>query len=133
MGMKLLSALDSDTKPNYVTSTVAAGSMSIVDGQFASFIGSTVSTNVESFAGLETCKDKLRENGWGNPGTGTFNSVIFNTKTQAVTIALDAILPVLTEDDVAIIQGFDYTGPSDSNSPHAVRMAELYLENSKAA
>ena len=133
MGMKLLSALDSDTKPNYVTSTVAAGSMTIVDGQFAAFIGSTVSSNLESFNGLEVCKDKLRESGWGNPGTGTFNSVVFDTKTQAVTIATDAALPTLTEDDVALLQGFDYTGPSDSNSPHAVRMAELYLENSKAA
>ena len=133
MGTKILSTQDSDTKPNYIVSTVAAGSMSIGDGEFASFIGSTVSSNLESFNGLEVCKDKLRESGWGNPGTGTFNSVVFDTKTQAVTIATEAALPTLTEDDVAIIQGFDYTGPSDSNSPHSVRMAELYLESAKAA
>jgi hypothetical protein len=133
MGTKVLAAADTDTKPNYTVSTVLAASVAIIDGQFAAWVGNAVTTNVEAYNGLGRCKEALREQDWPNPTTGIFNSAVFNTITGVLTVALGAILPTVAETDVCILQGLDFTQAADSNSGHAQRMSESWLESAKAA
>lgn len=132
MGTLVTSTSRTDSKSQFVVTTPAAGAVTVADGAFAAFIGATVQTNVEAFNGLETCKEKLREAGWPNPITGQLSAVVFNTATQAYTVTNGAA-PTLTEFDVALLQGLDYTPAAVSNSPRAQAMAEAFLDNDKAA
>ena len=55
MGTKVLSTSDTDTKPNYVVSTVVAASVAIVDGEFAVWVGDLVPINLPANVGLIQC------------------------------------------------------------------------------
>jgi hypothetical protein len=133
MGTQVTAALDSDTKPNYTVATVVAASVAIVDGEFAIWVGDLVPINLDGFVGLTQSWQALREAGWGNPGTGTFNSAKYSSIDGTLTVASDAVLPTLLETDVCILQGFDFTPAGVSNSAHSRRMAESFLESAKAA
>jgi hypothetical protein len=133
MGLEITSTSRSQSKPQYTVATTAAASVAVADGELVVFVGSTVQTNVEAFNGIGVCVAALRENDWPNPTTLQFASAMFDTKTKVLTVQPDGVLPTLTEDVVAVIRGLDYTGPAESCSKYVSRMAELYLENSKAA
>ncbi len=133
MGTQVTATADTNTKPNYTVATVVAASVAIVDGEFAVWVGADITTQLEGYDALTLCKQALREADWPNPGTGVFNSAFINTITNVLTVALGAVLPTLIESDVCVLQGFDFTKSADSNSGHAKRMAESYLESAKAA
>jgi hypothetical protein len=133
MGTKVLATSKTDTKPNFTVSTVVAGSMAIIDGQFASFVGDTTVVNLPEWIGLERCKEGLREAGWPNPGTGTFNTAQYDTVTNTLTVTLAGAIPALSEDECVLIQGFDFSYAGESNSAIATRQAEAFLESAKAA
>jgi hypothetical protein len=133
MGTQVTAALDSDTKPNYTVATVAAASVAIVDGEFAIWVGDLAPINMDGYVGLTQCWQALREAGWGNPATTTFNSAKYSTIDGALTVASGAVLPTVLETDVTIIQGFDFTPAGVSNSAHSRRMTESFLESAKAA
>ena len=126
MGTQVLATADYETKPQYVVSTVAFGSVAVGDGEFASFIGANAANQLEAYNGLEKCKEKLREAGWPNPGTGVVVESIYDVLLQQFT-------DTLSEDCVAIIRGSDFTKVSDSCSGHAQRQAELWLESTAKA
>jgi len=133
MGTKVLAAADHNTKPNYVVSTVVAGSMAILDGQFAVFIGATIATQLEAYNGLLQCSQALREADWPNPVTLEFSTAAYDTRTGILTVSNGAV-QTFTEDQVVVTQGFHFTQPADSNSAHVRRMQELWLEDvAKAA
>jgi hypothetical protein len=132
MGTLVTSTSQADSKSGFVVTTPLAASVVVADGSLASWVGATVSTNVESYNGLGTCKEKLREAGWPNPVTAELSAAVFNTKTQVLTVT-NGIAPTLTEDDVAVLQGLDYTPAGVSNSPRAQAMSELWLEIDKVA
>jgi len=133
MGTKVLATNKSNTKPNFVVSTVAAGSMAITDGQFASFVGDQTVVNLPEWIGLERCKEGLREAGWPNPATGTFNTAVYNTVTNTLTVTLGGAIGTITENDCALVQGYNFSYAGESNSAIATRQAELFLESAKAA
>ena len=133
MGTKVLSTSDTDTKPNYVVSTVVAASVAIVDGEFAVWVGDLVPINLPANVGLIQCLQALREAGWPNPATTTFNIVKYSSIDGTLVVALGAVLPTVLETDVVILQGFDFTKAADSNTGHAKRMIESFLESAKAA
>jgi hypothetical protein len=128
MGTQVLAAADHNTKPNYVVSTVAAGSVVVADGEFALFVGANATVQLNAFNGaVAHCRQALREAGWQNPTTGVVVEAIYDVITQQST-------DTITEDTVALIQGFDFTKVGDSNSAHGKAMMELYLEDvAKAA
>ena len=133
MGTKVLAAAKENTKPNYVVSTVVAGSMAVLDGEFAIWIGATASTQLESYNDLLQCSQALREAGWPNPVTTEFSTAALDTKTGVLTVT-NGTAQVLTEDQVAVVQGFDFSFPHESNSAHVRRMQESWLEDvAKAA
>lgn len=132
MGMEITATADSDTKPNYSVATTAAAVVAVADGEFVAFIGDSVGSKVEAYNGLEQCRMALREAGWPNPVTLQLSYAQYNTVTHTMTVGNGAA-PTLAETDVAVLQGLDFTVAGDSNSPHVRRMAELYLESSKAA
>lgn len=133
MGTQVTADDRSNTKPNYTVATVAFGAVAIVDGEFAVWVGDSVSTNVEAYNGLLKCVQALREAHWPNPLTTTFNSAKYSTTTHTLTVALGAALPTVAETDVVVLQGLDFTPAGVTNSPHVRRMAEMYLESDKAA
>jgi len=121
MGVQVTATADSNTKPNYTVATVLAASVAVADGEFAVWVGATISDQLVAFDGVRMCKQALREAGWLNPTTGVVIEAIYDTQTQN-------IVDTLTEDCVAVIQGFDFTPAGVSNSAHSVRMAEKWLE-----
>ena len=133
MGLEITSTSRAQSKPQYTVATTAAASVAVADGELVVFVGSTVQTQLEAFNGLDTCTEALRDNDWPNPTTLQFASAMFDTKTKILTFVADGALPTLTEDVVAVIRGLDYTGPAESCSKYTIRMAEIYLEQSKAA
>jgi hypothetical protein len=133
MGTKVLAAADHNTKPNYVVSTVVAASMAVIDGQFAVWIGATVITQLDAYNGLLQCAQALREADWPNPITTEFSTAAYDTQTGILTLTNGAA-QTITEDQVAVVQGLDFTQGGDSNSPHVRRMQESWLEDiAKAA
>jgi len=126
MGTQVLSTARYETKPQYVVSTVAFGSVAVGDGEFASFIGANAADQVEAFNGLEKCKERLREAGWPNTGTGVVVEAIYDIKVKAFT-------DTLSEDCVSVIKGSDYTPAGVSCSTVALRQAELWLESTAKA
>ena len=132
MGTKVLAAADHNTKPNYVVSTVTAALMAVLDGEFAVWIGATVSTQLETYNGLLQCSQALREADWPNPVTSEFSTAAYDTRTGILTVTNGAV-QTFTEDQVVVTQGFDFTKPADSNSPHVRRMQELWLETTAKA
>lgn len=133
MGTKVLATNKSNTKPNFTVSTVVAGSMAITDGEFATFVGDQTVVNLPEWVGLERCKEALREAGWPNPAAGTFNTAVFNTVTNTMTLTLGGAIGTITETDCALVQGFGFSYAGESNSAIAIRQAESFLESAKAA
>lgn len=133
MGLEITSTSRAQSKPQYTVATTAAASVAVADGELVVFVGSTIQTPVEAFNGIDNCTAALRDNDWPNPVTTQFASAMFDTKTKVLTFVADGALPTLTEDVVAVIRGLDYTGPGESCSKYTIRMAELFLENNKAA
>jgi hypothetical protein len=131
MGTKVLAAADYNTKPNYVVSTVLAASVAIIDGQFAVWVGNLVNINLDAYAGLVRCGQALREAGWPNPVTDEFSAATYDPITGILVVTNGAV-QTFTEEQVAVMQGLDFTQSGDSNSPHVRRMAESFLESVKA-
>ena len=129
MGTQVLSASRSDTKPNYVLSTVAAGSFVSADGNFYMFVGSTVATQLNAKTGQRMCMQALRELGWpdteisGDPTWASYETV---TNTLATG---DTVDPTLTENMVAIIVASGYAPAGLSLSAQSKRTFELILED----
>ena len=133
MGTKVLAAAKYNTKPNYVVSDVLAASMAVLDGEFAIWIGATASTQLESYDDLLQCAQALREAGWPNPVTLEFSAAAIDTRTGILTLT-NGVVQTFTEDQVAVMQGFDFSFPHESNSAHVRRMQESWLEDvAKAA
>jgi hypothetical protein len=132
MGTQVLSTADYQTKPQYAVSTVLAAAVAGADGQFISWVGNAVPVNLPAWIGLERCKEGLREAGWPNPGTGTYNTAVLDSASN-LTVTLAGAVPTVTEGDCVIIQGYNYSLSGDSNSAHATRQAEKFLESAKAA
>jgi hypothetical protein len=128
MGTSVIAALDGDTKPNYTVATVVAGSFVVADTEFGIFVGNAVQSQLEAFNGLEMCKHALRDAGWPNPVTTEKSAAVYDTATNTLAVTNGAP-PTVAEDDVAIFQGLDFTQAGDSNSGHATRMAEQWLES----
>ena len=126
MGTQVTATADSNTKPNYTVATVLVASIAVADGEFAVWVGATISDQVVAFDGIRMCKQALRELGWPNPLTLAVSEAIYDTQLQAFTVTA-------TEDCVAVIQGFDFTPAGKSNSAHSARMAELWLESTAKA
>jgi len=133
MGLEITSTSRTDTKPNYTVATTVAASVAVADGELVVFIGATIQTQLEANNGVLQCIQALRENDWPNPTTLQFASAMYDTKTNILTVATDAVLPTLTEDVVAVIKGLDYSPAGVSSSAHGRRMLEMYLEDDKAA
>ena len=127
MGTKVLAAADHNTKPNYVVSTVVAASVAITDGQLALWIGATIGSQLEAYNGLLQCSQALREASWPNPVTSEFSAAAVDTKTGVLTLSNGAA-QTFTEDQVAVMQGLDFTPAGVSNSAHVRRMQEKWLE-----
>ena len=126
MGTQVTAAADHNTKPNYTVATVLAASVAVTDGQFAIWIGNNVPVQVQTFDETIKAMQALREAGWLNPTTGVVVEAIRNA-------LLSQSTDTLTEDCVAVIQGFDFTLVGDSNSGHVRRMLELWLETTAKA
>lgn len=122
MGTKILATHDSDTKPNYVVSTVAAGSLTLNDGELAIFVGSTAVNQVEVINGLEKCAEAWQEDGWSNPATGVPVIIAYD-------ISVQRFVTTLNENSVAVYRGFDFTPAGDACITHVKRMGEKYLED----
>ena len=132
MGTQVTAVDDSNTKPNYAVTTPLAAAVAVADGEFAVFVGSAVGSQIEAHNGIIQCIQALREAGWPNPITLELSYAVYDTVLHQLTVGNGAA-PVLTENDVAVMQGLDFTAGGKSNSAHGRRMAELYLETVKAA
>lgn len=128
MGTQVVAADRSNTKPNYVLSTVAAASVAPADGNLYLFVGATIATQLNGKTGQRMCMQALREASWPNPVTAEFSWATYETVTNTLTIGNDAG-PTLTENMVAYIQGLDFTPAGVSNSAHCKRTFELVLED----
>lgn len=128
MGTQVLAAADSNTKPNYVVSTVAFGSVAIGDGELAVFVGANIVDQVEAYNGLtKKALQAIREAAWPNPASLSVTESIYDVIAKAST-------DTLSEDTVAIILGSGFTTVSGaSSSAHVRRMAELWLESTAKA
>ena len=133
MGTLVKAINDSNTKPNYSVEDTAPGAVAVADGELALFVGSTTDNSLKQYAGMLKCMQALREAGWLNPATTVLNTAVYDIATDTLTVTLAATLPLLTETQVALVQGFNFTQPSDSNSGHSRRMAESAIEFLKAA
>lgn len=122
MGTLVLSASRADTKPNYVVSTVAFGSVAVADGELGVFIGANVAPQVSNYNGLGYCLDTLKETYWPDPGTGVTSDAIYDVVTRLDT-------DTLSENTVAIIKGSGYSPAGVSQTAHANRMLERWLED----
>lgn len=129
MGTLIKATSDSDTKPNYAVTTSTAAAAAVADGELALFVGDSTGNRLETYnAIVKHVRQAFREAGWPQPaGTGQDLSVIYTVPTQEFSQA------ALAETDVALIMGFGFTPAHDSGSAHVQRMAELWLEQSKAA
>jgi hypothetical protein len=128
MGTQVVAANRSNTKPNYVLSTVAAGSVVPTDGNFYLFVGDTIATQLNGKTGQRMCMQSLRESSWPNPITAEFAWAAYETVTNTLTTG-NGVAPTLTENMVAIIKGFDFTPAGVSCSAHSKRTFELVLED----
>jgi len=129
MGTQVLSASRSDTKPNYVLSTVAAGSFVSADGNFYLFVGATVATQLNAKTGQRMCMQALRELGWPDSqisGDAVWASYETDTNTLATGSGVD---PTLTENMVAIVVASGFNDPAVSNSAQSQRTFERWLED----
>ena len=134
MGTLVVASNDSDTKPNYAVSSELAGVFVFLDGGFSVWVGSSVPINLPATVGLTQCLQALREVGWPNPEKSLdFNSAKYSSIDGTLTVTLGTVTPILLETDVVIVQGFDFTQSADSNTGHAKRMIESFLESAKAA
>jgi len=128
MGTLVTAAYDYNTKPNYTIATVAAGSVSPADGNLYLFVGTTADSQVEAYDGMVAkCRQALREAGWPNPVTLEFSYATYDLSTYTLVVANGAA-PTLTENQVAVIQGLDFSVGAKSNSTHVKRMWERYRE-----
>jgi hypothetical protein len=128
MGTQVVAANRSNTKPNYVLTTVAAGSVAPTDGNFYLFVGSTIATQLNGKTGQRMCMQALRQESWPNPVTLEFSWAAYDTVTNTLTTGNGAA-PTLTEDMVAYIQGLDFTPAGVSNSAQCKRTFELVQED----
>lgn len=132
MGTEITATADHNTKPNYTVATTAAASVAVADGEFVAFIGASVGSRLEAYNGLEQCRMALREEGWPNPVTTQLSYAQYDTVSHVMTVGNGAA-PTLAETEVAVLQGLDFTVAGKSNSGHVRRMAEQWLESTKAA
>ena len=123
MGTQVLSLARSESKPTYVASTVAFGSVAVGDGELAVFVGTGATVQLSAFTGaMSHALQALREASWPNSTTGVTVSAIYDVVAQAHT-------DTLSEDCVAIIKGSDYVPAGVSCSAYVKRMVEVYLED----
>jgi hypothetical protein len=127
MGTQVLAALRSDTKPNYVLSTVAAGSVVSADGNFYMFVGSTAATQLNAKTGQRMCMQALREADWPDPATTEAAWASYETVTNTLATG-SGVDPTLTENMVAIIKASGFSPAGVSASTHSKRTFELILE-----
>jgi hypothetical protein len=127
MGTLVTAAAKEATKPQYTVETVLAGSVAVLDGEFAVFIGANQDPQTIMNAGKQKCLQALREAHWPNPVTLEFSTASYDITTGSLTLSNGAA-QTLTEDDVAIIQGFDFNRAESSNSGHVHRLFEAGLE-----
>ena len=127
MGTQVLAALQGDSKPNYVLSTVAAGSVVTADDNFYLFVGATAITQLNVKTGLTECANKLRELGWPNPVTTEAAWASYETVTDTIAFG-EGLDPTLTENMVAILKASGFTPAGVSGSKHSIRMYEKVLE-----
>jgi hypothetical protein len=129
MGTQVLAADRSNTKPNYVLSTVAAGSVVSADFNLYLFVGSAIQTQLNGKTGQRMCMQALREESWPNePISGDAFWASYDTATDTLLIGSGAD-PTLTEVMVAVIQASGFSAAGVSNSAHCKRMYELVLED----
>lgn len=129
MGTLVTSKKVADTKPQYAVETVAAAAVAVVDGELAVFIGTVALSQVAKINGIiKECRQALREAKWPNPVTLEFSAAVYTVTTGALAVTNGAH-PTLTENDVAVIQGFDFSRDHYSNSTTVVRLTEKGLED----
>lgn len=128
MGIQITAFNDSETKPTYLESAPNAADVVLEDGELAVFVGDTAGVQLEQTNGILRCLQALRERDWSNPATSAFNVAKFNPITGVLEVTLSAALPVFTENDVAVMQGADFTKSANSNTGHVRRMNEKWRE-----
>ena len=92
MGTKVAATLDSELKPSYTISTVAAAAFTLADEDLALWIGASVTlTPVEVVNALQNCLNHIRENGTETPtGTNESYAEVATTMQKDVNSAFDA-------------------------------------------
>lgn len=132
MGTLVKATAKHDTKPNYSIATVAAGSVTVADGEFALFVGANQDPQTIMNAGKQKCLQALREAHWPNPVTTQLSAAVYKITTGTLAVT-NGVAPTLTEDDVAVLQGLDFNVAGSSNSAHVHRLFEMALEGALKA
>ena len=131
MGTLVTATDKSNTKPTYTVATVAAGSVVVNAGELALFVGTDTVKSMKQYAAMLKCMQGLREKSWPDPTL--FNTAVYTPIGDVFTLTMEAAVPTLTEESVALIQGAGFTGSGTSNSAHSRRMAESAVEFTEAA
>jgi len=134
VGTKVVATLDSDLKPDFVVSTVAAAAFTITDDDCAIWIGaSTGLSKVESINALNNCLKHIRENGSETPtGVNESYAEVASTEKRDVNSAFDSAAVIPEEAKVGIWYGPDFQ-PHKGSSLSAIvqQLIQKYQETTQ--
>lgn len=134
MGTKIAATLDSEKKPSYTASTVAAASFVCADTDLCLWVGaSTGLKKGEIINALKNCLQYIREAGNTTPaGANESYAETASTRRNDINGAFNAVAAIPEEAKVGFWYGPTYQQtPGASITPGALRLIEKYLESIK--
>lgn len=132
MGVKIAATLDSEKKPQFTASTVAAASFTCDDTDLCLWVGSSITLGrMEVLNALKNCLQYIRENGNTTPaGANESYAETASTRRNDINGAFNAVAAVPEETKVGFWYGPTYQQtPGASITPGALRLIEKYNEN----
>lgn len=134
MGTKIAATLDSEKKPSYTASTVAAASFVCADEDLCLWVGASVTlTKMEVVNALKNCLQYIREQGSTTPtGVNESYAETASTRRNDINGAFNAVAAVPEEAKVGFWYGPDYQQTVGASiTPGALKLIEKYMESVK--
>lgn len=134
MGTKIAATLDSEKKPSYTASTVAAAAFTCADEDLCLWVGSSVTLPKSGVVNaLKNCLQYIREGGNTTPaGVNESYAETASSRRNDVNGAFNAVAAIPEEAKVGFWYGPDYQqAPGASITPGALRLIEKYMESVK--
>jgi hypothetical protein len=135
MGVQVAITLDDQLKPDYVVSTVAAGSFAVLTTQCILFVGASWAGSLhEQVSAVKRCGELIRENGTKTPLTTnqSYAKTVAPALKSQVLIAFDAVAALPDEEDIGIWYGSAFQPLVGSSiTAHVKRALEKYLETTQ--